>query len=135
MASRGWCWLCFVIIVLNMCIDATPTVVTLMDDNFDEIVKDVSQHVFVKFYAPWCSHCNAIQPEWEKATRAIAAARPDVVLAEMDCEQYKDRAYREEVRSFPIFRLYSKFGKAGIPYKGDRTGEAMTRFVVNLARG
>ena len=45
-------------------------VTVLTDNNFKELVLDSKDIWMVEFYAPWCGHCKALEPEWnEAATR------------------------------------------------------------------
>jgi len=43
-------------------------VVVLDASNFDELVMNSKDIWMVEFYAPWCGHCKALEPEWATAS-------------------------------------------------------------------
>jgi thiol-disulfide isomerase/thioredoxin len=84
--------------------DAAPAgdfVVALNDDNFQQrleqhryvlvrgrlllcgavLAADARARRQVEFYAPWCGHCKALEPELIKAAAALAETKPDVLIA------------------------------------------------------
>ena len=58
--------------------------------NFDQVVNG-NQYVLVDFYAPWCSHCKALAPQYAAAAAQLAVSEvPSIgnvfnaVLAKVD---------------------------------------------------
>ena len=41
----------------------------------------------VEFFAPWCGHCKALAPEYEKAAKALEGI---VNIAAVDADAHKD---------------------------------------------
>ena len=45
--------------------------IVLDDTNFDAAVYSSKDIWMVEFYAPWCGHCKALEPEWNEAASAL----------------------------------------------------------------
>uniref|UniRef100_A0ABM0MCV6 protein disulfide-isomerase n=1 Tax=Saccoglossus kowalevskii TaxID=10224 RepID=A0ABM0MCV6_SACKO len=46
-------------------------VVTLTDQNFEDLVLNSEDGWLVEFYAPWCGHCKNLAPEWASAATQL----------------------------------------------------------------
>ena len=46
-------------------------VVVLGEDNFDTMVLQSKDIWIVEFYAPWCGHCKALEPEYNAAAKRL----------------------------------------------------------------
>lgn len=55
--------------LLHAC--AASDVVQGTSSNFKRKVLDNPGVAMVEFFAPWCGHCKALKPEWEKAATAL----------------------------------------------------------------
>lgn len=94
----------------------------IVGKQFEEIVKDTSKDVFVKYYAPWCGHCKKLAEPWKELAETMAAAgHKDLVIGKFDATV--NEAEGVEVRGYPTLIFYPKDNKEGITYEGDRDVE------------
>ncbi|XP_034672298.1 thioredoxin domain-containing protein 5 homolog [Drosophila subobscura] len=77
---------------------------------------------FIKFYAPWCGHCQKLQPTWEQLATETHNAQSGVVIAKVDCTapENKQICIDEQVEGYPTLFLY-KNGQRQDEYEGSRT--------------
>lgn len=105
-------------------IEAKSDVVVLTKSNFDETLKKQSL-MLVKFYAPWCGHCKALAPEFEKAASKLKDL--DVPLAEVDCTTEADICGKQKIESYPTLKIYRK-GNPSI-YESERNSASIVSFM------
>ncbi|RZB74654.1 Protein disulfide isomerase-like 1-4 isoform B [Glycine soja] len=55
----------------------------VVGNNFDEIVLDESKDVLLEIYAPWCGHCQALEPTYNKLAKHLRSIE-SIVIAKMD---------------------------------------------------
>ena len=79
---------------------------------------------FVMFYAPWCGHCRAMEPEWTSLAALLQGSTTGV--ARVDATVHTELAALYEVNGFPSLHLLD--GGRLYEYGGERTVEAMRAF-------
>jgi len=106
-----------------------PSHVTDLDStNFAAVVKDPTKHVFVEFYAPWCGHCKALAPVYEKLAAAFKN-EAEVVIAKVDADKERSVATEFDVSGFPTLKWFPKNNKAGVPYEAGRELDDLVDFI------
>ncbi|AHA45973.1 thioredoxin [Insectomime virus] len=83
---------------------------------------------WVVFYAPWCGHCKALAPDWNKFAEVAGFA--DVYTVNSDDEKQLISRLNSLVpgfvEGFPTIVAY-KNGSAVQTYMGDRSSKALVR--------
>lgn len=97
--------------------EQTEPVTVLVGKNFEDIVKDSSKDVLVKYYAPWCGHCKKLAPIWDELAEGVKDVS-DLVIAKFDATANEVAGL--EIRGYPTLKFYPKDNKAGIDYDGER---------------
>ena len=106
-----------------------PTAVTVLtSSDFDAIVLDPSKHVLVEFYAPWCGHCKSLAPVYEQVAKAFKA-ESNVVIANVNADEFKDLAKRFGVSGFPTLKYFGTGTSEPEAYSSGRTGQDLVNFM------
>jgi protein disulfide-isomerase A1 len=141
MVARIWSGLLVVSLALVALLSASPVateevdkVLTLDNKNFSDVV---SKHNFivVEFYAPWCGHCKALAPEYEKAASILSSHEPPIVLAKVDAndEANRELATEFQVQGFPTIKILRNGGKSSQEYNGPRDADGIVKYLQKQA--
>merc|ERR1719405_73098 len=93
----------------------------MTQDNFHEIIKS-NKYVLVEFYAPWCGHCKALEPEYKLA--AADAVNKDVVFGKVDAIVEVQLSEKYKIEGFPSI-FFFRNGHQEV-YDSGRTAEDIT---------
>ncbi|CDR94065.1 Thioredoxin family protein, putative [Babesia bigemina] len=119
------------------------SVVQLTDSNFEKLTQATTGSTtgaftagsglhtagpwFVKFYAPWCSHCRHMAPAWERLARELKGV---VNVADLDATRSPNVAKRFGIKGYPTLILIDK-GRMYVYKGGERTTERLAAFATS----
>jgi len=103
-------------------------VVTLTTKNFDEFVAK-NPLSLIEFYAPWCGHCKALAPEYEKAAQQLEGKNSGA-LGKVDCTVERDVCNKFDVQGFPTVKLFHNDGSEPTDYNEARKADAIVKFMI-----
>lgn len=99
----------------------------IVGKNFQQVVLDSDDDVFVKYYAPWCGHCKKLAPTWEQLAKETADI-PNLVIGKFDATANEVEGL--EIRGYPTLKFYPKGKKnAPIDYDGGRDIEDIKKWL------
>ncbi|XP_030569395.1 thioredoxin domain-containing protein 5 homolog [Drosophila novamexicana] len=108
-----------------------PNVGKVVDLTEETFAKHVSSgNHFVKFFAPWCSHCQRLAPTWEELAKELIK-EPEATISKIDCTQYRSICQDFEVKGYPTL-LWIEDGKKIEKYAGARDLSTLKTYVVKM---
>lgn len=105
---------------------ASPNVIDAAPTDFDAIV--AQGHALVGFFAPWCGHCKAIKPAWNRVAD-LFADEPDVSIVSVDADKHRSLGERFEVQGFPSLKYFPAGGGKPVAYDGGRSEKDLVAFL------
>jgi len=100
----------------------------LTEETFDKHV--ASGYHFVKFYAPWCGHCQKLAPTWDDLAQTYGHGT-SVSIAKVDCTQHRAVCEQFDVKGYPTL-LWIEDGKKIEKYTGQRSHEELKAYVEKM---
>lgn len=101
----------------------------LTDETFKKHISK-GQH-FVKFYAPWCGHCQRLAPTWKRVAEALRDQNV-VKISQIDCTQYRPICSEFKVAGYPTL-LWIEDGQAVQKYTDSRDFHDLVDFIVSMS--
>ncbi|KAF1980221.1 thioredoxin-like protein [Bimuria novae-zelandiae CBS 107.79] len=72
-------------------------------EKFQELVTNTLDPWFIKFYAPWCHHCQAMRPNWEHMAREMQGK---LNVGEVDCDANGRLCKDAGVKGYPTILFF-----------------------------
>ncbi|XP_053132901.1 protein disulfide-isomerase A2 isoform X3 [Hemicordylus capensis] len=101
----------------------------LVGKNFEQVAFDEAKNVFVKFYAPWCTHCKAMAAVWEQLGEKYKD-HEDIIIAEVDATA--NEVANLTIRAYPtLYYFPAGPSRKMTEYKSTRDLETFSLFLEN----
>jgi len=95
--------------------------VVLTDSNFRDKVINGGAPWLVEFYAPWCGHCQRLEPEWKAAAGQIFEETGDKVkMGALDATANQQTAGQYGIQGYPTIKIFYPDGRVE-DYNGGRS--------------
>ncbi|KAJ5172627.1 hypothetical protein N7492_005220 [Penicillium capsulatum] len=96
--------------------------VPLTAESFQKLVTTTQDPWFIKFYVPWCPHCQALAPNWLEMAKEM---KDTLNVGEVDCDVETRLCEDARVEAFPT--IYFFRGGQRVEYTGLRgLGDLLT---------
>jgi protein disulfide-isomerase len=89
--------------------------IPLSHESFLKLVTSTKEPWFIKFYAPWCHHCQALAPNWHQMARELEGK---LNIGEVNCDVEKRLCKDVGVKGYPTIHYFR--GGERVEYTGLR---------------
>jgi protein disulfide-isomerase-like protein len=96
----------------------------------NEVVKSDNLWLIL-FYAPWCGHCRAFHPQFEKLAKASKGV---FKIGAVNCENDRELAQKYKVTGYPTVYFFGEDKTQTVEYEGERKAEKIVEFLFDKAK-
>lgn len=89
--------------------------ISLSQESFQKLVTNTQDPWFVKFYAPWCHHCQALAPSWQQMGKELQGK---LNIGEVNCDAEVRLCKDVRVKGYPTIHFFR--GGERVEYEGLR---------------
>ena len=93
----------------------TGNSLSLTRESFQKLVTSTQDPWFVKFYAPWCHHCQALAPSWLQMAKEM---QNKLNIGEVNCDAESRLCKDVRVKAYPTIHFFR--GGERVEYDGLR---------------
>jgi thioredoxin domain-containing protein 10 len=114
-------------------LSATADAAKVLDinDHFPDLIdKHPDKNWLIKFYAPWCHHCQQLEPTYNNVAESVYHKHDNLIVGRVDCTKAGRVCERYGVSSYPTISFINK--DIQVSYKGDRTKNSILSFADRL---
>jgi len=111
-------------------------VINLTETNFETMITDPANGLwFLKFYAPWCGHCQQLAPVLHDIAEYL---RGKMAIGKIDCTVERKLCSKFNVDGYPTLKIYRDGSYFDYPGKRDHDsiitfGEKMSSYSIQIA--
>jgi thioredoxin len=101
-----------------------------MNEKLYKEAMEGSKPVLIEYWAPWCVYCRRIAP----AMKQLSERREDLLVAQVNIDDYPELAKREQIEVIPTLVLYEKgeaLGSIVAPESRSRIEEFLADYLDN----
>jgi len=129
----------FLVLITLPLARASETVLTLT--GIQALENEIKKHgiLATEFYAPWCGHCQQLEPQWTKAAELLAMqeqTKRGVALAKVDAtlSENAQATAKYAIKGFPTILIF-RAGNMENPktYSGPRNAVAIVEYIKKLS--
>jgi protein disulfide-isomerase A1 len=106
--------------------DNNGPVKVIVGKTFKSEVVESGKDVMMEFYAPWCGHCKALDPEYTKLGEEFKDI-DSVVIGKMDSTA--NEISDVDIQGFPTLYFWKAGSKEPMKYEGGRTHADLSQFI------
>lgn len=112
---------------------AAPLEIT-SEEQFTGIVNANEKSLLIFYYADWCGHCKSFKSTYDKIAEYFQDPEngfsDKVEIAKLNAPNVEQFARGEGIQSFPTLIFYGRGERKGEMYKGERTDEKVSQWVI-----
>ncbi|XP_037620533.1 protein disulfide-isomerase A2 [Sebastes umbrosus] len=114
-------------------IEEEKDVMVLHINNFARALSE-NQYVLVEFYAPWCGHCQKLEPAYAEAAAKLKEEASTMRLAKVDATEETELSEEFNVMGFPALKLFVNGDRKNpVDYNGKRSAEGVVDWIKRRA--